>query len=360
MLKKSYIYILLLGICLLPFLPLSAKPSADLSILPPAAQSVLKKALDNQLVESISPLQGGFSSSKLYKINTAERSYVVRLIDLQRSFADRDREIKCMEIASREDITPKVYYANPKDGIIMMEFIQNRPLTNDERSPKILLPRLSYILKKLHNGASFPKTNSAQDEIRNVVSKLSMKKIKLPNLVNEVLTRLQKIEGPLQKTEKLSPCHNDLNPNNILFTQNKIRIIDWESAGMGDPYFDLATVSLFFVFDPKDEDLFLTSYFGASPTLAQKNRLYLMKQVALCFYGLALLGASHSEQQLPLSSEEIDALPSFSSFLRAIGEGKENLSSPLSVQKFAFVAFKQALKNMKTKEFSEALKNIAL
>lgn len=66
---------------------------------------------------------------------------------------------------------------------------------------------------------------------------------------------------------------------------------------MGDPYFDLASVALFFVFDPKDEEIFLESYFGVPPTLTEKNRLYLMKQVALCFYGLALLGASHSEQQ---------------------------------------------------------------
>lgn len=356
MLKKNFIYIL--GLCLLVFSSLSAKSSADLGVLPSAAQSALKRVLDDQPVESITPLQGGFSSSKLYKVNTATQSYVLRLIDPQRSFADRDREIKCMEIASQEDIAPKVYYANPKDGIIMMEFIQSSPLSKEEQSPKIRLPRLGQILKKLHKSPPFPKTISAQEEIQKVVSKLAMKKIKLPELVSEVLTNIQKIEGPLQKTAKLVPCHNDLNPNNILFTQNQIKIIDWEGAGMGDPYFDLATIALFFVFDPKDEGILLKSYFGAPLIPAQKHRLYLMKQVALCFYGLALLSASHSEQQLPLSSEEIDALPSFSAFLKAIGEGKENLGSPLSLRKFAFVAFKQAFNNMRTKEFADALGNI--
>jgi hypothetical protein len=137
--------LVLLGICFLTFSPISAKPSADLGVLPPAAQSALKKALDNQLVESITPLQGGFSTSKLYKVNTATQSYVLRLLDLQLPFTDRDREIKCMEIASQEDIAPKVYYANPKDGIIMMEFIQNKPLSKEERSPEILLPRVEKL-----------------------------------------------------------------------------------------------------------------------------------------------------------------------------------------------------------------------
>lgn len=358
MLKKNYIYILVLGAFLLPCFSIPAVSSADLGMLPPVAQSALKKTLEDQFVESISPLQGGFSTSKLFKINTAIQSYVLRLLDPQHSFADRDREIKCMEIASREDIAPKVFYANPQDGIIIMEFIQSSPLSKEEMSPKVRLPRLGHILKKLHNGAPFPNTISRHEEIRKVVSKLAMKKIKLPDLVSEVLTNVQKIEKSLEKTATLAPCHNDLNPNNILFTQNHIKIIDWERAGRGDPYFDLASIALFFVFDPKDEDIFLESYFGVPPTLAQKNRLYLMKQVALCYYGLALFGASHSEQHLPLSPEEIDALPSFSAFLKTIGEGKEKLSDPLALRKFALVAFKQALNNMKTKAFSDALEDI--
>jgi thiamine kinase-like enzyme len=352
--KKNDIY--RVGILFLLFLPLPVASFADLCILPPAAQSVLKKILGTQSVESISLLQGGLSPSKLYKINTATQSYVLRFIDPQRSFADRDREIKCMEIASHEGIAPKVYYANPKNGIILMAFIQSKPLSKEEQSPKSRLPRLGHILKKLHDGPRFPNAISRHEEIRNSVSKLTMKKIELPDLVNKVLTNIKKIEAPLQKTAKLAPCHNDLNPNNILFTQNQIKIIDWEGSGMGDPYFDLASVALFFVFDPKDEDIFLTSYFGVPPTPTQKHRLHLMKQVALCFYGLALLDASHSKQPLPLSSQEIDELPDFSTFLNAIGEGKEKLSSPLSLRKFAFVAFKQAFNNMETTEFSESFK----
>lgn len=350
----------LLGVCLLLLSPLSATSSDEVRSLPPTAQSALKKILNAQPVESIVLLQRGFSSSKLYKISTAERSYVLRLMDLKHTFEDRDREIKCMEIASREDIAPKVYYANAKEGIILMEFFQSSPLSEEEQSPNIRLPRLGHILKKLHHGPSFPKRISALEFMQLLKSELALKKIKLPNFIEEALTRIQKIEAPLQKTEELSPCHNDLNPNNILFSGNQIKIIDWEGAGMGDPYFDLATIVLFFVFDPKDEDLFLKSYFGAPPTKMQKNRLYLMKQVALCFYGLALLGASHPEQQPPLSVEEIEALPRFSDFLIAIGKGREKMSSPLSLQKFSYTALKQALNNMKTSEFSDALESVTL
>ncbi len=83
-----------------------------------------------------------------------------------------------------------------------------------------------------------------------------------------------------------------------------------------------------------------------------------MKQVALCFYGLAVLNASLTEPDILLSSHEISALPSFSDFLKAMGTGQEKLDSPLSLQRFAFTAIKQALNNMKTKEFSQSLNNM--
>ena len=36
------------------------------------------------------------------------------------------------------------------------------------------------------------------------------------------------------------PCHNDLLTANFIDDGSRIRIVDWEYAGMGDVYFDLA------------------------------------------------------------------------------------------------------------------------
>ena len=39
----------------------------------------------------------------------------------------------------------------------------------------------------------------------------------------------------------LRPCHNDLLNANFIDDGVRIRIVDWEYAGMGDPFFDSAT-----------------------------------------------------------------------------------------------------------------------
>ncbi|MBA3813658.1 MAG: phosphotransferase [Alphaproteobacteria bacterium] len=244
--KGSYVAVfLLLGTCLLSFSQLSAQSSNELKTLPPAAQNALNKVLDKQEIKSVHSLKGGLSPSMIYKVTTDKKSYVLRLIDEHRSFSDREREITAMQIASQGGIAPKVYYANAKEGVIVMEFIPSVPLSEKERSPPLLLPHLAHILREIHRGPPFPPTDGAQEKIRDLNALLVLKKVKLPALINEVLTGFHRIENTLQKTAKLAPCHNDLNPNNILFTESGIKVIDWEAAGMGDPYFDLATIALF-------------------------------------------------------------------------------------------------------------------
>ena len=44
--------------------------------------------------------------------------------------------------------------------------------------------------------------------------------------------------------QPLSPCHNDLLNANFIRAGERIWIVDWEYAGMGDRFFDLANFSV--------------------------------------------------------------------------------------------------------------------
>ncbi|MBA3729070.1 MAG: phosphotransferase, partial [Actinobacteria bacterium] len=58
------------------------------------------------------------------------------------------------------------------------------------------------------------------------------------------------------------PCHNDLLNANFLDDGERLRIVDWEYAGMGDPFFDLANFSINHELDEPGRLLLLTAYFG--------------------------------------------------------------------------------------------------
>ena len=58
------------------------------------------------------------------------------------------------------------------------------------------------------------------------------------------------------------PCHNDLLAGNYLRGTDQIWVVDWEYAGMGDRYFDLANFAVNHDLTADGRDELLAAYFG--------------------------------------------------------------------------------------------------
>ena len=60
----------------------------------------------------------------------------------------------------------------------------------------------------------------------------------------------------------LTTCHDDLLNANFLLDGDHVWIVDYEYAGMGDPFFDLANLSVNNGLDAQSQELLLRHYFG--------------------------------------------------------------------------------------------------
>jgi thiamine kinase-like enzyme len=79
----------------------------------------------------------------------------------------------------------------------------------------------------------------------------------------------------------LLPCHNDLLNANFIDDGERIRIVDWEYAGMGDPFFDLGNFSINHELTPDEDAALLAAYDQAdAPEPARLARLSLMRVVS--------------------------------------------------------------------------------
>ena len=58
------------------------------------------------------------------------------------------------------------------------------------------------------------------------------------------------------------PCHNDLLNANFIDDGERLRIVDWEYAGMGDPFFDLGNFSINHELPPEADEALLRAYDG--------------------------------------------------------------------------------------------------
>jgi len=316
----------------------------------PVILKALQKAFGTIFPERLQQLPGGFSSPGIYKFMIHKNPYVLRLSHPNRSLTDEKRTFSCMSLSAKRGLAPAIRYVSIQDRIVIMDFIQSSPLAKEEFSPKLLMD-LALTVRKLHKGPAFPEFLSIFSVRKKFEGHLKSYK---SNLIELVSCELSKIEEVLEKEKMSCPTHNDLKPENILFDGKKFWFIDWEASCQGDPYFDLATVIIFYEFDKEQENLFLKTYFGEPPTDHQRARVHIMKQVVLGYYGTAYLMVSKIKKISPLSPQEIEKLPTLKNYFkdRSLEKNSETLYQDL--QKLGWILLKEVLINTKSVEFKNS------
>ena len=101
--------------------------------------------------------------------------------------------------------------------------------------------------------------------------------------------RIRETRGPQTQV----PCHNDLLNANFL-DDGELRVVDWEYAGMGDRFFDLANLSVNHDFGIDEDALLLAAYFGAEVRghLAALRLMRVMSDFREAMWGVLQSGIS--------------------------------------------------------------------
>jgi len=173
--------------------------------------------------------------------------YIVR--KLLRDDIDRDFEWKTHNLAFEKNITAEPLVFDEENGFMVFEFLEG---VHKSELDKNELKLLAQTLQKLHS------------------IKIDVKPIELQIDTSTV--------DNYPKEYVL--CHNDLNPQNIFFS-DKVKFIDWEYAGVNDRYFDLACVCMEFRLNDEMQEVFLNAYFNSNYSL-EKLDAYKVIYKALC------------------------------------------------------------------------------
>ena len=89
----------------------------------------------------------------------------------------------------------------------------------------------------------------------------------------ELAAEVERARGPVPER----PCHNDLLTANFIDDGSRIRIVDWEYAGMGDIYFDLANFAVNNGLPAEETAELLHAYFGERRRPQHERALTLMR-----------------------------------------------------------------------------------
>jgi thiamine kinase-like enzyme len=228
---------------------------------------------------SIRPLTNGLTNAN-YRIDVDGQAFVVRIPGASTELLaiDRDNELHSARVAAALGIGPVVLHHFPGSGATVIEFLHGRPMTNDTLREPEMPGRIASTLRILHSGPRFLRDFDMLGLAERYRTVIEARGFPTPDGYPARRPVIRDIGAALAVHPLPSvPCHNDLLADNYIEQAGRLRLVDWEYSGNGDPAFELGNTCRELDYDgPRIEEL-CRAYFGdASPALVARVRLHMI------------------------------------------------------------------------------------
>ncbi|WP_293372429.1 phosphotransferase [Phenylobacterium sp.] len=327
----------------------------------PAVERALKAAFGTTELDGAVPMSGGLSGAALWRIRVGGIAYVLRIERARDAFRDPIRGYGCMRIAAQAFLAPGVRYADPDEGVVIMDFIAPRsPALDYPEGGHALIVELARAVRLLHQTKAFPPLVDFLDGMDALLDLFRQRELLEPAATAELYERYTALRAGYRTAPgDWVSSHNDLNPGNVLCDGARLWLIDWESAFLADRYVDLAGVANWFARDAEAEEALLATYFGAPPGPQERARFELMRQVNHLFYGVMFLNAVASEQPSVVLADRTLAGPSLASLREGLGAGVFSLQAWEDRATYGKARLSAALAGLRRPAVAEALRLVA-
>jgi thiamine kinase-like enzyme len=257
---------------------------------------ILRGELRDQLMEAmqrvpelagrelvLTALSGGITNRNfLVTIRGQPDRYVIRLAGNDTHLLGISREVEhaATVAAAGVGVGPEVTAFIRPEGYLVTRFIEGSPVSFEQVREPDTLARIGDSLRRIHQGPPIPGLFVPLRIVEAYRALAQARGVRIPPEYELAAAIGRRIElACLADPVELRPCHNDLLNANFIDDGSRIRIVDWEYAGMGDPYFDLGNFSINHELTPDDDANLLGQYHGSVP-INRIARLTLMRVVS--------------------------------------------------------------------------------
>jgi thiamine kinase-like enzyme len=207
-------------------------------------------------------LGGGITNHNL-KVDVDGETFVLRVAGKDTGLLgiDRSVELAATKAAAALGIGPEVVAFVEPEGWLVTRFVEGAIPSMDRMREPAMLGRVAGALRAFHGGGPIP---GIFDSFR-VVETYRQTALDRGGAVPEAYEWAHAIATAIESRRSADlhvPCHNDLLNANFLEHVDRLWIVDWEYAGMGDRFFDLANFSINHELDDDASRAFLEAYFG--------------------------------------------------------------------------------------------------
>jgi thiamine kinase-like enzyme len=208
----------------------------------------------------VSTLGGGITNHN-FRVDVDGEPFVLRVggKDTDLLGIDRTAEVAAARMAASIGIGPEVVTVIEPEGYLVTRFIEAQPVPPETMRDPLMLAKVGVTIDRLHRGSSLPSTFDSHEVVRRYAATARERGVEPPadyGWALAIADRIREARGPAERR----PCHNDLLNANFLRQGDRLWIVDWEYAGMGDPLFDLGNFSVKHDLGEGDERPLLVAY----------------------------------------------------------------------------------------------------
>ncbi len=215
---------------------------------------------------TLTALTGGITNRN-FRVDAAgtDERWVIRLAGNDTHLLGISREVEhaATVAAAGVGVGPEVTAFIRPEGYLVTRFIVGSPVSDEAVHRPETLRRVADSLRRIHDGPAIPGLFVPLRIVEAYRALALARGVVIPAAYDEASAVGRRIEMALLSNPiELRPCHNDLLNANFIDDGTRIRIIDWEYAGMGDPFFDLGNFSINHELTPSEDEILLAAYDG--------------------------------------------------------------------------------------------------
>ena len=231
------------------------------------------------------PINSGYSN-KIYKVFVDDKEYALRINGKQNEYLSLryEDEAEAMALAAKQNIAPAILPCENQSDFLITEFVDGPLVTIEQMRHEDTIKTIVTLLKKVHAlPYSGTRSSTPFSLTRGYLAGSEKLGMVCPVDLKDFLPKMAAIEKTRQKDPVYLKhyCHNDMFTHNMIQSRDgSIKLIDWELSGLGDIWFDLATISFSCGFNPSEDETMLLAYFGSIDDQKQKT-LHDMKFVCM-------------------------------------------------------------------------------
>jgi thiamine kinase-like enzyme len=282
---------------------------------------------------TITRIRAGLSGAGVHRVECAGAAYVLKVTEASEPLERFRSKLHVLQRAEQAGLAPRLVHVDEARRAVLSEFVRDRMFRTillDEGTRESAIGLLGRTLRRLH-ALPLPADSSPTDALgflKNVWSGLSASGYPLPGFVRQTVENVLGEAAPARERPLVS-SHNDVNPTNLVYDGERLLLLDWETAAPNDPYYDLATVCLFYRLQDATCRRLLAAYDDtpADGSVLPAGFVYNRRVVAAFCGSMFLQLARHRGHPGASGQETLEATPSLVEVYERVRSGALGLAS---------------------------------